>query len=797
MNPSHGLRFLKRVAIVLAIAGMCPLFAAAQNPLSAGNQYVDAKLISDRISIQPEGINEGSPAKIGVLFTIKPGWHIYWKNSGESAIPTKIAWKLPEGWRTSDLQWPAPRKFAERGNITTFGYTEEVLLMSDLFPLSGAAATPGPVTVQATVKFLVCRDVCVPGQANLSANFNFSAEAPLEVSPESPMFEKYEALLPREAASLKDFSWEVVTSSNSATPKSMVNGAILLKQLKPKSGQGTEQYVQFFPQQNSGVEIVHAEGAALKDDNSSYLVTFPIKISADAKEGDLTLKGNIAVAGDVTSDGHDTVFEWSLPIHVLGANGTAQADTHYVELLGKAGRPVPLSYRLVVHKENGESTGNLAAKAPVAPAATEAPAAAAPGKGAQNVSLLYALLCAFIGGLLLNFMPCVLPIISIKVMGFVGSAGESKSKGRADAFAFSAGILGTFFALATIVVVMRTFGYQLGWGFQFQHPEFIFGLAMVVFLLSLGFFDVYTISLPGLQGANRAVSKLGPSFAKHFFDGVLATALSTPCTAPFLGVSLVLAFSQPWPVTYLLFMTVGFGLALPYAYLSTQPKLLALLPKPGAWMYRVRQFMGFCLLGTVIWLLFVLESLSNSGSIWALALMLLLYVFFWVRSWTKESGSPRGKYWNAAAFIIVLFAFLRWYPSIVGAKDTSAKIAWIPYSKEVVQQARNNGQAVFLDFTAEWCITCKANEFLTLNTSEVTSSITDLGILPVKADWTDGNDEVTAALKSYGAEGVPLYVVLPGNPEGTPIVLSTLPSASSLIEAFKKVSIATTKAAAS
>lgn len=771
---------LKQLGLLLALTFFYGTPATAQ-PALAGSERVSTKLIFDHLSIEPPADADQPVGRLGIQLTIEPGWHLYWRNSGEAAIPTKIAWKVPEGWRVGEIEWPAPMMFREKGTITTFGYQNQVLLTAPLYAAPVIPSANETITLRADVSWLVCKDICVPGRATVIENFMFSTSLPLSPSPEFPQFEAVRPLLPlglSELASLPTLSRlrvETLLSKSAVLPGSEAEGAFALYNLPEAFRKATAEQLQFFPYLHRGV-IAGAGRLVLPADDradSPLVISVPLKIAKQADIGKTELRGILVLNGDSLGAAHDTSLELSLPITITSDAALAIATPGFEAIAPKAAPRAPLQFRTISkHVDAQKESGS--------------PKLPAPATG-----LLFALGFAFLGGMLLNLMPCVLPIISIKIMGFVGSADQSRRQTVVSALMFAAGVLSTFLILAATVTSLRTLGYSLGWGFQFQHPPFVLALTFVVFLLSLSFFDLYSVALPGLQQANRAASKVRGHYAKHFFDGVLATALSTPCTAPFLGTALAFAFSQSAAVTFAIFLSIGLGLALPYVYLATNPRLIAFLPAPGNWMFRVRQLMGFALLGTVIWLLFVMQRLTEAGALWSLVVMLALYFALWLRTALLEGRSSRARNYvvTAVAGIAVFGIVSALYPTLVAKRGMmpmaeNTRIKWIPFSAKLLQEAPARGETLFVDFTASWCITCKVNEYVVIDTDSVGEAIRRYGITPVKADWTTGDEEVTAALRRFGAEGVPLYVVLP--PDGEPIVLSTLPSTAALIDAFMK-----------
>jgi thiol:disulfide interchange protein/DsbC/DsbD-like thiol-disulfide interchange protein len=774
-------------SFVLLLADLS-LAEPADEIFAEDSKYVHASLVFDRNSVQPVGSESDPDLQVGVLLRIEPGWHIYWRNSGESGLPTKVTWDVPEGWRVGALQWPIPQKFKERGDITTFGYGGEVLLSADLFAPAIDPHNEQRVAIGATVRWLACKDICIPGQASLKNTVAFSASAPLKVSAEFDLFKKYEQLFPHplpstETGELSQLELTLLTDKEQALPNETLQGLLVVTGISSAVSRLAAKHLQLFAYENEYLSVGNAQVAPLKRTNGSrkpeseYLIKFPITISAETTPGDYQLGGILALSALAAESNTAAAYTWTMQINVGTGRIVERIDPRFIPLTRNAAPFRPLTFLLA-------SESQIQKIKPTALPVKKA--------GLPLSAIAAAIFAGIIGGILLNLMPCVLPIMAIKAMGFVDSVQQSRTRALGSAAAFAGGVILSFLLLGCSVLVLRFLGYQLGWGFQFQHPAYVLVLLVVVYIIALGFFDVYTVSLPGTKQANEAMSGLAYGYVKHFFDGVLTTALSTPCTAPFLGTALIVAFTQPAFVTLLIFFSIGLGLALPYVFLATHPGLTRRLPAPGPWIIRFRQLMGFLLLATVTWLLFVLDRLTEGGAVWSCALLILIYFAFWLRSWAKDSGRALTVRLVTLLGIVLCFAFaVTFAPLMLRERDVTEHAAvslinWRPYSPELLESEQAAEKPVFLVFTADWCLTCKANELLVIETDKVAQALRERGITPIRADWTTGNEKVTAALKSFGAEGVPLYVIIPAKPGTQPIVLPTLLTTGKLISAFDK-----------
>ena len=392
---------------------------------------------------------------------------------------------------------------------------------------------------------------------------------------------------------------------------------------------------------------------------------------------------------------------------------------------------------------------------------------------------------AIIGGLILNVMPCVLPVISLKIFGFVSEAGIESKKAFWLSMAFSLGIISCFAALAAIVVLLRAAGSQIGWGFQFQDYRFIMVISCLVFAFALNLFGVYELSVSAQATRGLANLARGQGYGAAFFQGVFATVLATPCTAPFLGTASAFAFAQSGWVTFLVFLFIGLGMALPYLLLAINPKWLRYLPKPGEWMLRLKQCMGFLLAGTLLWLMWILGQMRGVDAVVQLgAFLLVIAILAWIKGsfWTPIS-SRRSR---ALAIIAMVFVLLLATVSY-GFVTKPSQLIWQPFSKSTLDEALAAGKPVFVDFTADWCITCKTNERFAIDTPQVRQEFLKRNVVALKADWTKGDPEITEILKQFGRAGVPMYLVYPGGSKETqPVLLPELITSQTVLDVLNK-----------
>lgn len=713
-----------------------------------GDSHTIVALVADVTTILP-----GTPFTVGVVLTMEPGWHTYWINPGESGLATTVRWTLPDGFTAGPLQWPRPEKHIESGDVLTYGYSGETMLLATVTPPRDLK--PGSsVTLKAEAEWLECESTCIPGSGTAGLTLRVSASTPKPAN--RPLFEKYRPLVPPPWAETVGFSYVV----------SEGEGELQLR-LTPVGG------FRFVPDGNDGPDFY-------PEPSEMYMV------------------------GRAQVNAQPTDVRMILPVKPAGKSGGESSVTGVIVYRMEGGErqsvrvTIPVTQSL--HGSVGRGDGEPASGGLMDRTFTVAVETVTPG------SLALTLLFAVLGGLLLNVMPCVLPVIALKVFGIVRMAGDHPAQVRRLGWFFSLGILVSFLALALLVAAIKVGGQQVGWGFQFQEPLFVLSMCAIVFAFGLSLFGVFEIRLPGIAvaGASGVLARQsgkGKGYAASFWEGVFATILATPCTAPFLGSALGFAFAQPTWVSILVFAFVAFGMALPYLLLTAKPAWMKYLPKPGAWMESAKQFMGFLMMATLLWLLYVLgKQLGMEAVIWAGAFLLAVAVACWmIGRFATLTASRRtlALTWGGALLIVgagyALFVrpvldareVLAGSPSEVGAGGAATdRIEWQDFSLAALESHLRDERAVFLDFTAEWCLTCKVNEKVVLGDKTVVEKFRTSGIIPVRADWTNRNPEITRLLAKFGRSGVPLYVLFPTGKPDQPIILPEVITAGIVLEAI-------------
>jgi len=678
----------------------------------------------------------GDTILAGVRFRMNPGWHIYWRNPGGTGMATAIDWNLPPGITAGPIRWPAPRKQPE-DDLTTYFYEGDITLV---VPFQIAANVPaGPLTLKGKASWLECSSACVPGDGVVEATLTIGTET----------------------APSKDAA--LVEAAVKALPGAMSTVSAQARWEKPAAGAMRALLVEW---NSSGA----ATEADFFPDASDQFEVQPATELVDLGPGKIRLRKLVKLSsGNWPAAVSGVVFQKS------GATALAFEGTLAVA---------------------GGGSAVAAAVIPAAPAASGPVAApASPAPPALGLMLLY----AFLGGLILNIMPCVLPVIALKILGFVGQAGENRARVRALGLLYALGVLASFLALALLVVGVKAAGHKAGWGMQFGSPEFVVGLIVLVTLVALNLFGVFEVNAGGkvLGAAGAAASKHGASGA--FFNGVLATILATPCTAPFLGAALGFAFAQPPAVIVLFFLVAGAGLAAPYVALSWEPAWLKLLPKPGAWMERFKIAMGFPMLATMIWLMSLLPAFYGPRAWWMGIFLVMVGCAAWIYGQFIQRGTSRPGLALTAIAVILVGGYFRvvereldWRSPIeeasvaTGAKSAADAHGWQPWSPAAVAEARAAGRPVLVDFTADWCAICQLNKRVALDAAAVKSRLAGMGAVALLGDYTRRPDVITDELTRYGRAGVPLVLVYPRDPSAAPLVLPEALTPGIVLEALEK-----------
>lgn len=728
-SKSLGFTALITTLLLLCLPGQ------AESVYSA---HVEAELVAAVQGIQP-----GEPFELGIRMKMDPEWHTYWINpGGEAGLPTVIEWDLPEGFTAAPIQWPAPTRFVTTfgfgsESIINYGYSGEILLISTITPPAELPSGEDR-TFTANARWLACKTACLPGRATLKLVLPIVDKA----ADSSSHAERFQQA--REQQPVIDHGWGLAATLEGRN--------IVLTMQTPADYDHDLGQVYLVPETRNIVneKVTHE----LTRDGQNWTLRAPLMPEADAPD---QLSGIL-----------------------LAENGWGQPPADALSIqLAMVDSPAATA-EAATTSEGGDGRTSTVATAP-------------PDEG----GLLLALLFAFAGGIILNLMPCVLPVLSLKVLDFVKQANSEHAKAWHHGLVFTLGVLVSFWILAGVLIALRAGGQALGWGFHLQSPGFLLALIALLFVFGLSMFGVFEIGMSLTGVGSEASGRAG--FSGSFFSGVLATIVATPCTAPFMASALGYALAQPAIISLLIFTTLGLGMALPYLLLASFPPLLKFVPRPGTWMETFKQFLGFLLMATVVWLLWVL---GNQVGNHALSAVLMVLVVLGLASWTYGRwGAPHrskrarvvGRAVAALLVLVGLYAgfqsihLLRVSPTRGGAKQVAdGKIAWETFDKAQIATYRQAGRPVFVDFTADWCLTCKVNENIAFK-DKVAAAIEAQDIVPMKADWTLRDDYITEALAEHGRSGVPLYVLYPADPDREPIILPQVLTQDIVLAAFAKL----------
>lgn len=650
-------------------------------------------------------------------------------------IPPSIKWQLPAGVTAGEIQWPVPGKLTVEG-LTTYDYDDDVVL---LVPLTiSADAKAGMANLKGHVAWQECSKECVQQSDDVQTQLTIGKEK--SSSSNAALLDTWQKKLPQIKTDLPArASWQGAPTGD--------NRNVLIDW----PATGTVKSADFFPNASDKFEV---QGETLMVPGET---------------------GHIRIQKTVNK------YEGPWPDHLAGL------------LVQKTG-DATVAYEVNLPITDGKTA--------IAPGTSPTATVSSPGKTAPPVapiSLPVALLYAFIGGLILNVMPCVLPVISLKILGFVSHNKEHPERVRKLGFSYAGGVLVSFLALAGLVIIVKSLGHAASWGMQFQSPQFVVGMAVLVTLIALNLFGVFEINLSGrlMSEAGDLASREGYSGA--FLNGVLATVLATPCTAPYVGSALGFAFLEPSPIIVLIFLTIGAGLALPYVVFSWDPALLKFLPRPGAWMEKFKIAMGFPMLATAVWMYTLVTASLGPDSDFLVGLFLVLVALAaWI--WGQFVQRGRSRQGLAIAICLAILAFdyayllegeLHWRHPVIAKQGGSLKtspdgIDWQPWSPDAIKQARTTGRPILVDFTAKWCPNCQVNLKTSIEISSVRAKLKDINAIAFVENSFTKDATVVAELNRYQRAGVPLVLVYPRNPNDPPQVLPELLTPGIVLEALDK-----------
>ncbi|MFK7931365.1 MAG: thioredoxin family protein [Myxococcota bacterium] len=761
--------------------------SAVNRPMNQPDEphQVEMRLITDKASARP-----GDTFRLGLWLEQDEGWHTYWKYNNDVGLPTNIEWVLPEGASHTDYVYPVPQRF-DLMEIISYGYDDQVLFFTEV--TVPADAKPGPITLAASADWLTCLVQCINGEGKVELPFEIVAGDNVEPTEFAPLFDHFAAQHP---LPLKDASGYVridgrLEPAVGLTPDKPWKAIFTVTpeggaQIGEHNPLGADSWPTVLPVSNkdalwletvqiekldSGALQVTMNGDAFAVDNPE---TMPIGALFQLKVGEA------AFATEATIDA-----EWFADA-IAAAQTAATTESTDAE--------TPEGYSALM---DDPTCGVV--KAGLGNDVVE--------KDDGGIAYLFLMLgMAFLGGLILNIMPCVLPVLALKVYGLVEQKSMTPKERISEGLAYTAGILVSFLALAMAVVALKVvWGLDAGWGFMFQQPTYMGAMTVLVFAFGLSMLGLFELPVIGGSMAGNAQNQSG--LGGVFLTGVFATLLATPCTAPMLAPAMGFAFAQPLWIVVIFFLAVGLGLASPFLLISFVPPLYKLLPQPGEWMETFKQFVGLTLLVTTAWLLGTLADLVGYealiGFLWFLSFVV---VASWIFGKFGGLASTMVRQLSAAAvaaavlvlggwWVLDIPAFMGWIEverNVADVEDTGHGIPWKAFNEQRMAQVLAGyregqedeafaGKTLFIDFTAEWCLTCKANEKAYIDTQVVEDKFRENDIVALKGDWTKRDDNIASWLSCFETAGVPYYLVVPADRSKPAVLLGETLSGSAEI----------------
>lgn len=700
----------------------------------------DALPIYIEIVKEHETIQEGVPFSLILHFKIDENWHTYWKNPGDLGMPINIDWTLPEGFTVNEIHWPTPHRF-ETDTAVGIGYVDELKLIVDLTAPEKLKENEA-LEIGASISWLACSDsMCLPGTSNVSTKLIAQNE---KSNTTSITFEKARQNLPK-------LNWDLNARHEN-------DDLIHLKIKLPTNHTVPFVKAYFFPEETDFIDHKTVTNFNIKPNDLNTDFHYQMTLKRQGSQKFDQLKGVLVFVNE-----DETVKE------SVAVNISLDKSEDEIALLSKS----EIENQILKLLPN-EATKTL----PKEPPHSEF-------EGHFEMALLF----AFIGGMILNLMPCVLPVLSLKIFSFVKMSGENRKLCFQHGLSFSFGVLISFWALAGALLILQAYGQSVGWGFQLQEPIFVAMLASIIFILGLNLFGVMELGTSVTSAAGN-INHKAKGLTSSFLSGILATALATPCTGPFLGSAVGYAVTLPSVSALLIFTMLGAGMAFPYLLLSAYPSLLRFIPKPGNWMITFKEIMGFLMMATTIWLLFVFTAQTDS-----LSLIMLLSSFFlfsvscwiygkWVTPMKKKRTRSIGL---ISSLVFLAFGIFVIFESVNSApldqtktEEVASISGWEPFSPKRIAELQAQGIPVFVDFTAKWCLICQTNH-MSLASTAVEEKFKFADVVKMKADWTKKDAIITEELAKFGRNSVPLYVLYGKNKDEAATILPQVLTSDSVI----------------
>ena len=691
-------------------------------------QVVVGEHVDAELVAEMTGVAPGQDTWVALRLDHMENWHTYWKNPGDAGRATEINWTLPDGVIAGDIVWPTPKRIELPADLVDFGYEDEIFLQVPLSISSSYQAETLDITANA--QWLECEDICIPGGAVVSLSL--------------PVLD--EALITQNPQWIDDFA-----RTRASIPTS---------------------------------DVSFDSTFSIADGNLNILVQATEAVFANASEVRFI-------------PGEHRVFDYISPQEITYQLSSLQLTQGHHPRLSQA--PEEISGLLLVTDENGQQLSYEIAAVPdginvadldgFLSATPEGIGSSTSSSSDMNLLLVFAF--AMLGGLILNLMPCVFPVLSLKVLSLASNSKSSIQEKRLHGLAYTTGVIAAFLILASVLLALQAGGALIGWGFHLQSPWFV---SLLIFL-----FFIMGLSMSGVVEFGTAVMGVGTSlqekegYSGSFFTGILASVVASPCTAPFMGAALGFAFTQTPMVALTVFVALGLGMALPFLLISFSPTLSSLLPHPGKWMLTFKQVLAFPLYATAVWLLWVLGNQTGSD---AMALVIACCVLLALAAWLyQRRHGIQTAFWRYANALIILLCLVTTIGVIRSPLLETRAIAQIisedavfeAYSDARLAELRNSGQPVFVNMTASWCITCLVNEKVALNSEDVITALADNNITYLKGDWTNNDPAITEVLRRYETSGVPLYLMYPSDPSLPAEVLPQILTTNIVLEAIERI----------
>ena len=734
------------------LAGL-PSAAAAANPAVVQTDQVRAQLVLDA----PEGWQVGKPVRLGLKLQHSPDWHTYWQNPGDSGAPIRLQWQLPKGAKAGEIAWPLPQRIPV-ADMVNYGYAHDVILS---VPISISGLPQAGEKIALDAQWLVCRVECVPQQGHFELDLPSAS-----VSGDHAEFAANLRAVPMQAP------------AGQSLQASIDGQDLLLQGDAPALAAWKGKKLTVFAEESQ--YIAHAAAGQQSWQGGAWQLRLPLNPTvhtAPAQSFWVISDGKTALRIPALMDAANIAKLQATALYQRNTQGMSVPPALQAALEANAAQAVNKSSPVPAAAPAMAASAVVAASPALAAASTAMPAPAAQG------SLWMALLLALAGGAILNLMPCVFPVLALKVLGFLQA--PSAAARRRGAWAYAAGVVLSFVALAAILLALKAGGAALGWGFQLQSAWFLAALALLFTLLALAMSG--GLQLKAFLPQRWLAASSSHPIADSFLSGVLAVAVASPCTAPFMGAALGYALAQNAVYALAVFVTLGVGMALPYVLLAYLPKFAALLPKPGAWMDAFKRLLALPLWLTVVWLLWVLgQQLGIDAAMLVLAGLVFAVSIVWL--WFEK------RYRKTAGFIALLLLLCLWLfqkelqSSFVAQQAPAPSVAagqWQPWSAAKQADLLARGQPVFVDYTAAWCVTCQYNKKAVLDKPEIQQAFAAHGVHMLLADWTNYDSAITASLQSLGRSGLPVYVLI--DAQGQQSLLPELLSEQVVLDALEQL----------